>query len=233
MKKRTLAKLGGFAIAAATTAALVGFAANGTGAYFTASSDGNANVSTGAVTVHTTDITALNFNGLLPGVYGTQSFQYNTNGGTGLEDVYLEIPANNYLQHIPTSGSFPLGRYGHFAASGPDGSFSSFNLAAAPGLPSTPNPTDCVVDQYGRGGNQTTAATSLADFSNGFCPVPQFILLGYGVASGDPNATASITFGFTGLLTAPQSTTMAPIPFKVVATQHGILPNDPNNAPFV
>jgi hypothetical protein len=232
MLKKTLVKTGGFAAAAAATAALVGFAAHGTGAYFTDSKSGNVNIATGHVTVNTTDISGLDFSGLLPGDYKTVNFQYNVNTGTAPEDVYLEldnVPAFQDAPGAPTSPT-PLGRYGHLAVSGPDGSFSSFNLAADVNHgTATADPTDCVVDDYGRGGNQTTEATSTTDFHNGFCPAPKFILLSYGMDPSATNATASITFGFTGLLTGPQGQAVPSIPFKVVAVQHGILPGNPNN----
>jgi hypothetical protein len=231
MQKKTWAKLGGFAVALACTGTLVGFAASGTGAYFTASSSGSINGSTGTVNLSTAT-TNLNFNGLLPGQYQTQSFTYNVSGGTGDEDVYLEFKNVNAFQEVPTPGATPLGRYGHLAVSGPAGTFSSFNLATDPGTlqnPPNPDPTDCQVDAFGRGGNQTTEATSTSDFHDGFCPAPQFILLSYDMKSSDPTATASITFGFTGLLTSPENTAIPQIPFTVVAVQHGVAPGDPRN----
>jgi hypothetical protein len=231
MHKKTWAKLGGFAVALACTGTLVGFAASGTGAYFTASSNGSINGSTGTVNLSTAN-TTLNFNGLLPGQYSTQSFTYNVSGGTGDEDVYLEFNNVNAFQEKPTSGPTPLGRYGHLAVAGPAGTFSSFNLAQDPVDPNgntDNNAADCQVDAFGRGGNQTAESTSTTDNTNGYCPAPKFILLSYDMKSGDNTATASITFGFTGLLTSPQGTPLDGIPFTVVAVQHGISPSNPNN----
>lgn len=238
MNKRTLAKLGGFGIAAATTAALVGFAANGTGAYFTASSDGHANVSTGSVNVNTAGINGIDFTGLLPGSYKTQPITYNISGSTANEDVYLELPNDPALTAASTPGPDPLGRYGQLAVSGPAGVFSSYNLAADPG--DATGETDastasCKVDAYGRsadGVGQTTAAANHGDYSLPYCQAPQFILLSYNMAPTDPTATANITFGYTGLLMGPQNQSVSTMPIRVVAVQHGVSPTDVNNAPF-
>jgi hypothetical protein len=232
MHKKTWAKLGGFVVAAACTATLVGFAATNTGAYFTDSAPGSINASTGNVTVNTAG-TTLNFTGLLPGQYQPLTFIYNVNSGSAAEDVYLEFSHVDAFQHIPQDGAVPLGRYGHLAVSGPAGSFSSFNLAQDPD-DATGNTDgradDCQVDQYGRGGYQTAEATDVGDHTVGYCPAPKFILLSANLDPSDGNQTASITFGYTGLLQSPQNrTNLLNVPFKVVAVQHGILPGNSNN----
>lgn len=242
MQGKTLAKLAGFGIAAACTAGLIGFAANGTGAYFTGSAPGSFNVSTGTIEVHgTTQLSGLDFTNLEPGIYRTQTVTYNTTA-TGSEDVYLELPNDPALTGVSAPGPAPLGRYGHFAVTSTAGTFSSFNLAGDPNFgTANQDTTDCVVDpNTGLGGNQTTAATSKTDFSNGFCPAPQFILLKSGITKGGNDQSVKITFGFTPLLsntsggTTPvdeQGSDVASMPFDLVAVQHGQSPSDPLNSP--
>ena len=104
----------------------------------------------------------------------------------------------------------------------PEGSFTSYNLASGA--------SPCGVDGNGHGGSNAQAADA-TDFSVPFCPVPSAILLSSNLTYGQ-SASADVTFGFTKLLKDPaaQGHALALVaPFKLVATQHGILPNDVNN----
>jgi hypothetical protein len=224
MLKSTYIRLAGFTVAAGVTASLVGFAASGTGAYFTDSKAGSVNASTGGVHVNTSDLT-LNFAGLLPGDFKTNTVNY-TAAGSGAEDIWLVLPTDgsaNAFNGVPAPGASPLGRYGHFAVTSPEGSFTSYNLASGT--------APCPVDGNGHGGSNTQAA-STADIIP-YCPVPSAILLSSNLTYGQ-SASADVTFGFTKLLKDPaaQDQPMGLVaPFKLVATQHGILPNDVNNTP--
>jgi hypothetical protein len=235
MQKRTVAKLGGFVAAAALTAGLVAYSAGATGAYFTSSKSGTINGSVGTVNINNVTPLDITFNNLLPGEYQTDPITYNVKSSSGLVDVYLEIDHAAALQDPSATGDNPLGRYGHFAVQADAGAFSSFNTAAARvGTPATDANT-CKVDAYGRnsttGDIQTTAALNTTDPAPKWCPVPQFILLSYGAKATDPEATAQVTFGFTGLLgNAAQGASLGEVDFKILAVQHTISPytNQPN-----
>jgi len=157
-----------------------------------------------------------------------------TSTGTGLQDIWLVLPTDGSADTLngqagEPSGVKALGRYGHFAVTAPDGSFTSFNLATAGVAPPHTGPT-CVTDSYGRGGSNAQAANR-SDYTVPFCPVPNAILLSYGINPG-VSGTAAITFGFTKLMNDPlqQNLPLAPVAsYKIVATQHGIAPSDPNN----
>ena len=230
MKRSTTAKLLAGAAALGTAAFLIGPATGTTGAYFTESKAGTINASTGGVHVNTDNLT-LNFANLLPGQFQTINVGY-TAAGTGPEDIWFVLPTDGSAAALNgVAGSHPggdkaLGRYGHFALTAPDGSFTSFNLATA-GTGDHAGDT-CTTDPYGRGGSDAQPANR-SDYTVAFCPVPNAILLSYGINPG-ASGTVSITFGFTKLLTGPQDSALGLVaPFKIVATQHGIAPSDPNN----
>lgn len=221
-------RLGGFIAALGASGALIASATGATGAYFTDSHDGTINASTGSVKVSTTDLT-LNYTGLLPEEFQTKDVQYWAQG-SGAEDIWLVLPTDGSADALngvagTPSGDAALGRYGHFAISSPAGSFTSFNLATAgTGIHSG---NSCGVDGNGHGGSATEATdkTDLIDF----CPVPNAILLSSNLTNGQ-SGTAHITFGFTKLLTGPQGASLTQVAkFQIVATQHGVLPTDPNN----
>jgi hypothetical protein len=222
-------RIGGFVTALAASGALIASATGATGAYFTDSHSGVINTSTGTVKVSTSSLT-LNFAGLLPGDFQDQPVSY-TATGSGAEDIWLVLPSDGTADTLngvagTPSGDAALGRYGHFAVSSPAGSFTSFNLAAAGTTPPHTG-NSCSVDANGHGGSATQAADTndLIDY----CPVPSAILLSSNLTNGQ-GGTAHITFGFTKLLTGPQGAGLATLAhFEIVATQHGVLPNDPNN----
>jgi hypothetical protein len=221
-------KLAVGAAAVVGAALLIGPATGTTGAYFTESKPGTINASTGGVHLNTTDLT-LNFTNLLPGEFQTKEIDYQSTG-TGLQDIWLVLPTDGSADALngvagTASGDRALGRYGHFAVSAPDGSFTSYNLATAgTGIHSGDT---CSTDSYGRGGSNAQAAdkTDLIPF----CPVPNAILLSYGISPG-AGGVAQVTFGFTKLLKSGQNAPLGQVAaFKIVATQHGVAPSDPNN----
>ncbi len=227
MKKSKALRLAGFAGALCASGALLGTSISGTGAYFTDSANGAINASTGHVKVNTSD-TTLNFTNLLPGEFKTQHVDYAANG-TGAEDIWLVLPANSPLNNA--DGSTALGRYGHFAVSAPDGSFTSYNLRTNPST--QPKASDsCGVDANGHGGSdQQATSTNNADPSSyvPYCPAPTAILLSHGLNAGQ-GGTVNITFGFTKVLKSGQDGPLAPITsYKIVATQAGVRPDDVNN----
>lgn len=225
MERKKAIKLGGFAGALCASAALVGISVSGTGAYFTDSHNGSINAGTGTVKVNTSDL-SLNFDNLLPGEYQTKTLDYHANT-TGAEDIWLVFPnhGSDAFSAHPQSGPIPLGRYGHFAVSSTNGaSFTSYNLALSPNGASD----SCTIDANGEGGSTAQSATA-ADAPPPYCAPAGAILLASNLTNGQ-GGTASLEFGFTPLLTAPQGSSTAPlVPFKIVATQHGVRPDNPNN----
>jgi hypothetical protein len=215
--------------------ALVAASSGVTGAYFSDSHNGSINASTGVVQVNPTTDLSLNFAGLLPGAFQTKDVTYRA-AGSAAEDIWLVFPTDATSSTAflngqkGTPGAAPaLGRYGHFAVTSPAGSFTSFNLTTA----ATPSAADCFVNANGHGGSDAQAATSGSGPLDlpAYCPVPNAILLSSNLTYGE-TATAQITFGYTKLLkddvyqNAPSSVVA---PFRIVATQAGILPSDPNN----
>jgi len=218
-------KLTGFVGALCASAALVGAAATTTGAYFTDSHNGSINAGTGKVKVDTTDL-SLNFANLLPGEYQTKTIGY-TARTTGSEDIWLVLPTDgSAVAFTGSAGSAALGRYGHFAVSSTDGaSFTSYNLTRAPS--GTAPDQSCPIDANGEGGSAAQAATK-ADLIP-YCAPADAILLASGVSEGHAG-TASIEFGYTPLLKGPQGAPPTQlVKFQIVATQHGVRPDDPNN----
>lgn len=203
----------------AATFALIAAASSTTGAYFTDSHGGTINASTGVVKVNAGDLT-LNFADTLPGVFQTKDVTY-TAAGTSAEDIWLVLPTDgSAVAFTGGSGSAALGRYGHFALTSPAGSFTSYNL--------TSGASPCPVSANGHGGSDAQSAV-LTDPPPPYCPVPNAILLSSNLTSGQ-TGTAKVTFGFTKFLKGGQGSTLGLVaPFKIVATQHGILPSDPNN----
>jgi hypothetical protein len=228
MRNKKAVRIAGFAGALCASAALVGVAVQGTGAYFTDSHNGSVNASTGTVKVNVSDLT-LNFTNLLPGEFQTNNVNY-TAAGTGAQDIWLVLPTDgSAVAFNGGPGSAALGRYGHFAVSAPAGAFTSYNLSSGG------TSTDvCGVDGNGHGGsNQQATSTNNSDPGSyvPYCAVPGAILLSSNLNYGE-SGTAAVTFGFTKVLKGGQGGPLGPVaPFKIVATQHGIAPNDVNNPP--
>lgn len=232
MRKTKAARIAGFTVALGATASLVGFAATSTGAYFTDSHSGNLTASTGDVKVNTSSL-LLDFANLLPANYKTDNIDY-TATGTGPEDIWLVIPNDGHdnALGVPANPD-SLGRFGHFEVNSNAGSFVSNNLTG----PGSSGPSDtgpsCPVDGTGHGGESQVATRSAQDGGSlsalPFCAPPQEILLDSNLTNGQ-SGTASITFGYTQVYRSGQDAADAPIAnFKIVATQHGIRPDDPNN----
>ncbi|RLV49615.1 hypothetical protein D9V37_06760 [Nocardioides mangrovicus] len=222
MNKSRTARLAGFIGALGCSAALVGAAVHTTGAYFTDSKDGSINTSTGSVKVSSPSGTTLNFSDLLPGDYKTQTVSFR-NDGTAPEDIWMVMPAGSALTGDQSSNA--LGRYGHFKLTSEGGAhFVSNNLRSYDDT----GRVDCKVDSRGWGGSNEEA-TSASQPPIAECGAPHAILLYSALPSGSTK-TATVEFGFTKLLTGPQgapSTRLAT--YKIVATQHGVRPDDVNN----
>ncbi len=231
MRKSTLARTAGFVGALGVSATLVGFAATGTGAYFTDSHDGTINASTGQVQVNTSS-TTLKFAGLLPGEYQTKTVDYTAKGSEG-EDIWLVFPSDGSaeaLTGIPgvTTPPAPLGSYGHLKIKSTGGAHFVSNNLANKGTDDHDGAV-CGVDGNGWGGSTAEPATKNDRVP--FCAPRNAILLQSGMSNGK-SGHVNIEFGFTRLLTAPQASAMGKVAeFKIVATQHGIRPDNQFNTP--
>lgn len=234
MRKAKALRITGFVGALCASAALVGTSVSGTGAYFTDSHDGNMNAGTGKIAVTISpDNGQLNFDNLLPGDYQTQTVSYTAGPVGGTEDIWLVFPnygtsTDAFTAH-PQAGPAPLGQYGHLAVSSAAGSFTSYNLALSP---SGENAADsCHIDVNGHGGSAAQLADPAQAKTNPlpYCAPAKAILLQSNMAAGD-NGQVKITFGFTPLLVGGQGMATTPLEsYQVVATQHGIRPDDPFN----
>ena len=92
MRKSRAVRVAGFVGALGASAALVGFAASGTGAYFTDSHNGQINTSTGDVKASITPSNGvLTFASLLPGEYKNQTISYQALG-TGARRHLAGLP---------------------------------------------------------------------------------------------------------------------------------------------
>lgn len=225
MNKKTFARLSGFVGAAGLTAALVGAAVAGTGAYFTDSKDGSLKGTSGHLTLNVSQ-TQLAMSDLVPGVDQTQNISYNVNS-SGKSDVWVVFDPTTVgfaaFTGAKDSSVYPgggLGGYGHFAISNNGGApiFTSYNLA---GVPANDTSTPCAVDVNGAGGS--TARATAPKVPAPYCPVPAAIRVAAGLSSGQ-GGTINVTFGLTGKATT-QNSVWANVPFKVVATQANVRPD--------
>lgn len=215
-------KIGGFIGTLTAGAALVATATAGTGAYFTDSAPGNIRATTGHLTLNTSS-TDLVFGDLVPGEYKTLNINYNVDASSN-SDVWLTFdPTSVAYQAFTGAKNNPLwpdggmGRFGHFKVSN-NGTqrFTSFNLQNGP--------DGCSVDANGNGGS-AQQASSVPD-TPPYCGVPTAIKLADNLSSGQ-GGTISVEFGVSGRWTA-QRVTIPAVPFKVVATQHGVRPDAAN-----
>jgi predicted ribosomally synthesized peptide with SipW-like signal peptide len=236
MDKKKGIRIAGFAGALCASAALVSLSVSGTGAYFTDSHSGEVDAGTGHVRVNVDPADGkLHFDNLLPGDYKDQTITYTADGTSG-EDIWLVFPTTGGPGGTNPSEAFTgapddgfgggLGRYGHFAVTSTVGAhFTSYNLSANR---ADDHSAPCPTNANGWGGSNQQA-TDKNDFSPAYCPAPNAILLASNKTAGQVGS-ATLTFGFTPLLTGPQD---APenklVSYQIVATQHGVRPDDPNN----
>jgi hypothetical protein len=216
MRKSKVARIAGFTVALGATASLVGFAATGTGAYFSDSSPGTISGSVGSIQVSVSggngsSSTDFHFDRLLPGTPQSAVIKY-TNTGNSPEDVFLTFPNATALSALNNLGTFGSVQVNN--ASGED-VFDSTNL--------NDNSNTC------------------GPFSHSGCnPLPNQLKVDSNLAPGQTD-TATFEFGYASKLklqfptfnTYPvpgQFTTISTdgtgdgLPFAIVATQVGQTP---------
>lgn len=231
MRKAKAIRVAGFVGALCASAALVGTSVAGTGAYFTDSHNGNLAASSGHLRLNV-DGSALNlsFQNLVPGEYQTKNVTYATDTNTN-EDIWMVFDTSSAAYGAFSGGkgmtAYPdggLGRYGHFAVANDNATrFTSYNLANQPAGDTSTTDT-CGVNSSGNGGSNDVATPTHTPL---YCGVPGAILL----RSDAPNGASGeieVTFGVTPKWTA-QEVPVANVPFKIVATQHGVRPDNAYN----
>lgn len=226
MKKSMALRLGGFIGAAGLTAALVGTAVAGTGAYFSdTSGEGTITGTFGSISLTTgtapdTDL-SLAFNDILPGESQSQTVGF-TNDGRNAQDVWVVFDAATIGDHQAGTDAGlinDLGRYGEVHIKGSGTSvFDSNNLnddsrSCPPGTKLTSNG----VDHYCN-------------------PLPAALKLKSALA---PGQTGSMEFTYrpapetpNGANSATAVPTFQPIKYHIVATQVGISPQETTDVHF-
>ncbi|MGN6611266.1 MAG: hypothetical protein ACTHLJ_05780 [Angustibacter sp.] len=224
MSKKNVFKVAGFIGTLGAGAALVATAATGTGAWFTDSADGGFTATAGHLRLSTGE-TTLHYSDLWPGTNQTKDISYSVDA-SGPTDVWFVLD-DSTAQNAAKVGAFTgasgdsaypnggLGAYGHFEIwNNSSRKFVSSNLARGPQSQS------CVTDANGNGGS--TAAPHNASERVAYCGVPTAVKVADNLTSGQ-GGTLKLVFGLTGKASG-QNIQWADVPFKVVATQHGVRP---------
>jgi hypothetical protein len=209
-KKSTLLRVAGFIGAAGVTAALVGSAVAGSGAYFSDSKPGSVSATMGSIKVNT-DHTTLSLQNLLPGEAQSQTASF-VNSGLNAQDVWVVFDNADLGDHSSGTDTGLINDRGQFGqaeiTSQGVTKFWSNNLnddssTCAPG----------------------TGAPAVCN------PVPHMLKLQDNLA---PGASADLTFTYTPAaktkgLAWEGNPAFAPIDYQIVATQHGITPDNSLN----
>ena len=214
MSKKQILKVTGFIGTLAAGTALVASAATGTGAYFSDSASGTISGTMGSIRIQAGDggpaATTISFTKMLPGEAQTKTIGFK-NTGANAQDVWL-IFNPTYLgdgdRETDTGLINDRGTYGEIhIKSGTTAVFDSANLnddadSCPPGL--------------------GTPACN---------PLPEMIKLRDNFAPGD---TGNFTFSYTAgaKYKSNQGLPEVNLPYKLVATQHGISPDNALSAPL-
>jgi hypothetical protein len=214
MRKYSFARTIGFIGSAGLTVALIGAAATGTGAYFTDSKSGAITGTMGTIAITGYDgggdnALDMTFSGMLPGEAQSRTVRYQ-NTGSGNQDVWVvfnKADLNNGLPGDAARGLNTLGTYAevHMTANGSP-IFDSANLndgypCGTPGNPGYPT----------------------------LCALPSQIKLADNLA---PGAVGDMMFSFAPgykFKNGVQGAAILQLGYKLVATQHGIAPDNAYN----
>jgi hypothetical protein len=210
MRNTSIARTVGFIGAAGITVALVGAAAAGTGAYFTDSKAGTISGTMGTISVTGydgggSDHLDMTFTKMLPGQSQDRTIRYQNTGDSN-QDVWVVFDQADLGTHDGNTGLNSLGSYAeiHIQANG-GAVFDSANLS----------------DRYPCG----TPSAGYPDI----CPLPAQIKLTDNLA---PGVVGNMLFSFTPgakFKNGVQGSTILSLRYKIVATQHGITPDNAYN----
>lgn len=224
MNKSKTARVVAFVAALGASAALIGAAAQGTGAYFTDSRSGSLSATTGQIRIDSGS-TDLSLTNLLPGQYKNATLSYTSNGSQA-EDVWVVFNKQSPEYAALTGYQTGLGGFGHFEVAGEDGQpvFSSWNLSN-----DANGNSGCADNAVGHGSD---SERSDYDYTTaGYCGIPGAIKVESSVPAG-ATRHVTMTFGYTPKLKDTGAADnyqyengTAKIPFKLVATQVGVTPN--------
>lgn len=218
MSKAKVARLAGFTVALGATASLAAFAATGTGAYFSDAKTGNVISGTmGSIAITGHDgggahHLGISFANMLPGDTSSKTVGF-TNTGKNPEDVYVVFDQSALGDHNAATNN-GLNDLGHFASVEVDSAgspvFRSSNL--------NDDPASC----------PTVADGHRTDCS----PLPHVLKLAENLA---PGADGSMTFSFmpSAAFQNVQNVQLLNLPYTLVATQHGIAPDNSLNSTVV
>jgi hypothetical protein len=248
MNKGKVARLAGFVGALGVSTVLVTTAIQGTGAYFTDSHDGSVSGTSGTLKLAISGSTTLDWNNLEPTKYQDKEIKFAPTSATTLnEDVWLVFDSSTYAYGVFTGTNKVapdvyngwtdggMGRYGHFAVAVNDATiFQSYNLqlpagheSGVPGWTSTGANNTCTVTSSGHGGSAYQPSSTTDKPAE--CGVPSMIKLASNVKPHTGWNSLDITFGITGRATDQNPKAWASnVPFQIVATQVGVMPNAEN-----
>ena len=230
MKKTKTARVAAFIASIGASAALIGAAAHTTGAYFTDSQPGSITAQAGHLKINAIGSYDLSFANLVPGEDTPKTISYSTDTNTP-EDVWLYFPSGTPYGQFTGGGAGDnwganyadggIGRFGHFQVNDNDGNllFNSYNVKNA-----ADGSSGCA-DTNGHG--SVRQATSESDSQMGYCGLPHYMLIQSNVPDG-ATRHFTMTFGLTGRQTQQGQVDANGLPFKVVATQHGVRPDAGN-----
>jgi hypothetical protein len=222
VSKKQFLKVTGFIGTLAAGTALVASAATGTGAYFTDSASGTITGTMGSIAIQgadgNPDNMKISFSNMLPGEPKTQTIRFS-NTGANAEDVWLVFEHLSLGDFSKATDDHLINDRGRYAEvhikSGSTAVFDSANL--------NDDATSC------RPGEGSPACN----------PLPEMIKLRDNFA---PGQTGDFTFSYMpgalyGAKAGEQESEegiveVKPLPYKLVATQHGIRPDNALNLPL-
>ncbi|MHB1011200.1 MAG: hypothetical protein ACYC1E_18710 [Propionibacteriaceae bacterium] len=206
MNKSRVMRLVGFLGAAGVTAGLLGAAAAGTGAYFTDSSSGVAQGTMGTIAVGTwggggADSLDFTFANMLPGEANTKTVNF-VNDGSRAQDVWVVFPQAYLGDHNHLTDTGLINDRGTYA----EIHIKSSGVAVFDSANLNDDPVSC------------PSCT----------PLPTQLLLASNVA---PGATGNMMFSYMPAAKYKNNQGMPEfyLPYKIVATQPGIAPDNALN----
>ena len=226
MSKKQFFKVTGFIGTLAAGTALVASAATGTGAYFTDSVSGTMSGTMGSISIRSGDggganaATTIRFTKMLPGETGTKTVAF-TNNGQNPQDVWVVFPQsalgdfNHDTPHKGTDEPSGINDFGTYATiqikSGSSTVFYSNNLNDDP--------------------NSCPDGTADPVIKRACHALPTMVKLADNLA---PRASGDMEFAFTpdAKFQDNQTLPVLSLPYKLVATQHGISPDSALSAPL-